>query len=653
MRNSPIKLVIVSTFLIFSLGACCYANSSPPKETDTLGIYNIFQTPSGPKDIRFTTGALKITEELLLIRTKEANLKKTIRDQFRNDQDILNAITFSKVSIEKNFISFSYTRYDGEYLVNICLSKDLVSIKQDGENWITTGRFAIHSQLLPPVKLASPENSVPEEAYVFDYDGTLAERNQNISDKMVKRLARILLHGKSVAVLSGKPVEEIHQYGITISKNMKNALSNYGIPGKELHSYLNNLSFYMSGGAIRYIVNNENEFEEDPDYPISFPENYFGPDGAITKHIGTASKSYVKGALIPSLAKYTNQEEYNKKAFLESRLTNNGRIVGLSLRKIKPLGFNGADYRESIASQLRVNLSKNLYIDPAGKTSIDITLVQKSYAIKDLFKRGHKRVFYFGDEPEGNDKSVKVMSSNAAYVIKNRKLSFVDIKVNGKTQRENVKKTERLLDVFLSRFSEEEKMDKIHKTNMSLLPPVAQDTTLVHLISTDLIPKVSRNDFMNVVRDMNDIYQKEKIVVITDGQKHHLTPFLVSLSHKYGTKINVTAAFSSKDDIKLLPENIKKALVFEGELSDFRQLEGIFAALRALHQNNTQALLELYSILANEPFTAFSEDDILACINDPEELAKKLTFFIAPPDKYDTEIFRDLHKKMLNFIQAA
>ena len=68
---------------------------------------------------------------------------------------------------------------------------------------------------------------------------------------------------------------------------------------------------------------------------------------------------------------------------------------------------------------------------------------------------------------------------------------------------------------------------------------------------------------------------------------------------------------------------------------------------------NTTATLIHVVVSLNKPFTDFSAEDIRACINDPEELAKKLTFFLAPPDKYDEEIFRDLHEKMLTFIHAA
>jgi len=199
----------------------------------------------------------------------------------------------------------------------------------------------------------------------------------------------------------------------------------------------------------------------------------------------------------------------------------------------------------------------------------------------------------------------------------------------------------------------QEMMDELHKINSALLPAVPDNKTLWHVIPIQLIPSPIRGKFLEMVTELNSQpLLKEKIKIVTERQDLQTEIYKLAES---GTAI-VDVAFTSADDLEMLTQietkDKIKALVFEGEMGNFIQLEGIIASLRALQTGNVPVLLQLYEKLTGSAFSG-SESSILASLNNPDQLAKKLTFILKPITIIDGNALSEMNKLLLEFIHSA
>jgi len=120
-------------------------------------------------------------------------------------------------------------------------------------------------------------------------------------------------------------------------------------------------------------------------------------------------------------------------------------------------------------------------------------------------------------------------------------------------------------------------------------------------------------------------------------------------------------ALSSADHVDRVPvlkgkEEIKM-LVFEGEISEFRQVEGVMAALRALHLPEIRSiamLKKMHEILTGTPYSGGLTDDELARLiaEDPKGFAKEFVFILPPADEL-IDYLDDLNERLRDFIIAA
>jgi len=200
-------------------------------------------------------------------------------------------------------------------------------------------------------------------------------------------------------------------------------------------------------------------------------------------------------------------------------------------------------------------------------------------------------------------------------------------------------------DVFAR---QRELMAAIHSLNLNLTPAVPKGKVFWHVIPEELVPYSIRSRFIALVNQTNKIPQiREKIKVVTHQQG--LNETVAGLTADANNIVDV--ALSHRKDLEGLPAGVK-ALVFEGELGDFRQLEGIIAALRALQSNNSIALIRLYEMLTGESCNA-KEEDIVKNIEDPRRLAAYIIFNLKPIAIHDTRVIGDLNKNLLQLIRSA
>ncbi|GEM_PF-6439515 len=192
-------------------------------------------------------------------------------------------------------------------------------------------------------------------------------------------------------------------------------------------------------------------------------------------------------------------------------------------------------------------------------------------------------------------------------------------------------------------------MIAVNGINMELLVPVESGKTLWHVIPIDLVPFDIRPDFIHAIeainRDFPDL--REKIEVVTDRQD--LAAVVERLAADPANIVDV--AVPGADHLEGLPGNVK-ALVFEGELGDFRQLEGILAALRALQQSNVDTLLRLYQVLTGQSFEG-DEEDIRKNIANPKQLASIIIFNLKPIEVQDFDELKRLNENLLKILRAA
>jgi hypothetical protein len=138
---------------------------------------------------------------------------------------------------------------------------------------------------------------------------------------------------------------------------------------------------------------------------------------------------------------------------------------------------------------------------------------------------------------------------------------------------------------------------------------------------------------------------REKIIIGNKGESIEETIARV-LKRYPNAKINAAVTDRNKQS-ELSGRNVL-SLVFEAEAGpcNFRQLEGVVAALRALSRDDRETLFEVYHLLTGSPFEGPVAQDI-------GELIKALVFKLPPAEIKNTGDLKRLNENIITFIQAA
>jgi hypothetical protein len=188
----------------------------------------------------------------------------------------------------------------------------------------------------------------------------------------------------------------------------------------------------------------------------------------------------------------------------------------------------------------------------------------------------------------------------------------------------------------------------IHDINNALVPAIAEGKMLWHVIPIELIPESIRARFIATINDMNRVPGiREKIKIVTTRQD--VAGEIASLLKDPANTVD--AAVANAEALKNLPQGVK-ALVFEGETGDFRQMEGIIAALRALHKNDAASLIKLYEIMTGVKFTGLTQD-LYANFTNPQDLAKLIKFTLKPITQIPADELKRLNDAMLSMLRSA
>ncbi len=177
---------------------------------------------------------------------------------------------------------------------------------------------------------------------------------------------------------------------------------------------------------------------------------------------------------------------------------------------------------------------------------------------------------------------------------------------------------------------------------------VPENKVLWHVIENDVIPEGQKAGIVTQVnKEFRDPKRTEKIWILGRGES---VADAVRGIRAVNRDALIDIALSKEDHIKDVPDDKSlKMLVFESH-EDFIQLEGVIAALRALHsEDGLSMLLRLYSVMAGKPY----KDPPKVMSNDPKEFAHKLVFYLPKITSVPTDEMRKLNERLLELLTAA
>ncbi len=148
----------------------------------------------------------------------------------------------------------------------------------------------------------------------------------------------------------------------------------------------------------------------------------------------------------------------------------------------------------------------------------------------------------------------------------------------------------------------------IHELNMGLHASMPRGRSTFYLIHEDIIPVSMRNEFTRVIQKIRKDYPyiREHVRVIND---RHLSTGIYAFLEKAGYDPDKKDVFMASPTRQALIDSGAEGIVFDGRAEDeFRHMEGIIAALRALALRDIQILVELYELLTGKPFKGSEQD---------------------------------------------
>jgi hypothetical protein len=112
-------------------------------------------------------------------------------------------------------------------------------------------------------------------------------------------------------------------------------------------------------------------------------------------------------------------------------------------------------------------------------------------------------------------------------------------------------------------------------------------------------------------------------------------------------------ALTDANDIAKVPDGVKM-LVFKGVVGDFSHIEGIVAALRALHLQREQvmpSLLRIYAAMKGAAYEGKMPPPGL--LDDPREFARAFIFDLPPVTSVPVNDIPKLNARLLVLLTAA
>ncbi|MDO8535785.1 MAG: hypothetical protein Q7S30_02075 [Candidatus Omnitrophota bacterium] len=188
--------------------------------------------------------------------------------------------------------------------------------------------------------------------------------------------------------------------------------------------------------------------------------------------------------------------------------------------------------------------------------------------------------------------------------------------------------------------------EEINKADRKLANAAIDSTGPVcHIIDYPLIPTEQAILITQINKLTRSDDFKEKIIIANKGES--IEEAIAKTIKRYPNAV-IDAAVSTKEEQDKLAKSDVLALVFHTEEGpcNFRQIEGIVGALRALQRNDKVSLLKIYELLTGSVFGDHAPDDV-------KELIKILIFKLPAIEIKDPSDLKRLNDNLVELIKAA
>jgi hypothetical protein len=189
----------------------------------------------------------------------------------------------------------------------------------------------------------------------------------------------------------------------------------------------------------------------------------------------------------------------------------------------------------------------------------------------------------------------------------------------------------------------------LNQINIERLAAVTEKKALWHIIEQGVVPiEQQQGGFVTQInrkfRDNPDMIEK---ICIVSGTEAIMGEIKRIKSIDPNALIDI--ALSDESQLEMMPDDKDlKMLVFKTK--NFIQLEGVVAALRALHSDDAlSALLRIYSVMAGEPYKNPPD----SVIEDAKEFARRLVFDLPNANPVPLNEIPKLNERLIQLLTAA
>ncbi|MFH1995935.1 MAG: methyltransferase domain-containing protein [Candidatus Omnitrophota bacterium] len=213
---------------------------------------------------------------------------------------------------------------------------------------------------------------------------------------------------------------------------------------------------------------------------------------------------------------------------------------------------------------------------------------------------------------------------------------------------------EKLKDREITTVRELVKMTALNQINLMLTPNIPETKTLWHIVENELLADSQQGSFAQQINKASRESQgPERIYITRPGESAEEARAHI-LAKDYNAIFD--AALATSDAASSLPNDVK-TLIFDGAAGDLTHLEGILAALRALHlpkERVIPTLKRIYAALGATPNAANkSERELLELLDKPQEFARSFIYTLPPSSAVPVQDLPKINTRLRELITAA
>lgn len=200
------------------------------------------------------------------------------------------------------------------------------------------------------------------------------------------------------------------------------------------------------------------------------------------------------------------------------------------------------------------------------------------------------------------------------------------------------------------------KMTILHQVNLMLKPVVPEKKVLWHVIEESIVPVAQRSYFQEINNASKKSNAPERIWILRKGESIEQAISRIKEANPNESPI-FDVALSSASHVRRIKDKKIKMLIFEGRTGDFRQIEGIIAALRTLYlpkEKVIPGLLQIYNIMGATPKKGNkSIEKLIKLLDNPQKFALSFVYVLPPMTSMPINDIPKINRHLLKLLIAA